>query len=42
MNDTIISWNTTNWITVVLMAAIMFSTIAVAEKIVLSMRQQGA
>lgn len=42
MNDKIISWNLTNWITVVLMAAIMFSLIAVSEKIVLSMRQQGA
>lgn len=42
MNDTIISWNMTNWVTVVLMAAIMFSAIAVAEKVVLSMRQQGA
>lgn len=40
MNDTLISWNVTNWITIVLMAAIMFSMIAVAEKIVLSMRQQ--
>lgn len=43
MNDTIISWNLTNWITVVLMAAILFGGIAVAEKAVLSMRQaQGA
>lgn len=34
--DTILSWNVTNWITVVLMAAIGFALLAVIQKIVVS------
>jgi hypothetical protein len=34
MNDTIISWNVPNWITIVIMAAIGIAILGVIEKIV--------
>lgn len=36
MQETFISWNVTNWITIVLMAAIGFALLAVAQKFVQS------
>lgn len=43
MNDTIISWNITNWVTIVLMALTFFVLVGVVEKIVLRAQQnQGA
>ncbi len=40
---TIISWNVTNWITILLMAAIGFAILAVIQKVVISIKdKQGA
>ena len=41
MNDTIISWNIPNWITVVLMAAVGLAILGVLEKIVLRAQNKG-
>lgn len=41
MNGTIISWNVTNWVTIVLMAAIGIAILGTVERIVLSYKQKG-
>jgi len=38
MERTIISWNTTNWITIVLMAAVGYMVLAALQAIVLKMK----
>jgi hypothetical protein len=39
--STILSWNVTNWITVILMAAVGIALLAVIQKMVLSARDKG-
>lgn len=34
MDENIISWNVTNWITVILMAAIGFAVLGLAQKLI--------
>lgn len=41
-SDTIISWNFPNWVTVVLMAAIMFALLGIAQKYMQSKVSGGA
>lgn len=44
MDETILSWNVTNWITIVLMAAVGFALLGLVMKIVQSQmaKQAGA
>lgn len=45
MDETILSWNVTNWVTIVLMAAVGFALLGLAMKIAqshLSSKQAGA
>lgn len=38
MNETIISWNVPNWITIVLMAVLGFAVLGVASNVVMKMK----
>jgi hypothetical protein len=38
--QTIVSWNFTNWITIVLMAAVGVALLAVVQKVVISAREK--
>lgn len=39
---TILSWNFTNWITIVLMVAIGYAILAVLQQLVVKFKQKGA